>query len=57
MGFPGVILLKKMEIRMVIPRKCNYSVFPCVGLRQRVQFPNFCHDYLIEDCSEIRNNA
>ena len=43
---------------MVIPGKCCYSVFPCVGLRLRVHFRNFCDDYLIEDCSKIiRNKA
>ena len=37
--------------------KLSYSVFPCVGLRQRVHFRNFCHDYLIENCLKIRNKA
>ena len=60
MGFPGVILTK-LEIRgysgKMLKKKWSYSIFSCVGLRLRVHFRNFCHDYLIEDCSKIRNEA
>ena len=40
-----------------VEKKWNYSVFPCVYSRQRVHFSHFCHYYVIEDCSKIKNKA
>ena len=53
MWFPG-LSKKKWLFRENDEKKLSYSVFTCVDLKQRVHFCNFCHDYLIEDCSYRR---
>ena len=55
--FLGVILKKWRYV--VIPgicrKKLSYTIFSSIYSRQQVYFSHFCHDYLIDDCSKIRN--